>query len=614
MPAAFEGEPLEIGFNPEFLKEGIESVEGDEVMLRLISPLRPGPAAAGRQRRLPLPGDADPPQRLSARPVLVAAVEARPLRSLDAGAGRARRRGSSASSAPTAPARRTSSRPSTSPSPAAPSAPRDRRDLIPFGGSLARAEATVRDEDGIERHAAGLGQPRRGPPPSARRQPRRPRRRWPATARRSRSSRRTGWPWSRARRRSAAPTSTASSPPAGPRASELRQRYGQALAQRNALLAGSPPVRRRRASSTPGTRPWPRPRRALIAARAEAVAELAPPFADAADGARARRGGAALEYAPRAEGDGRGAARRPGRAPRGRPAAGPELLGPAPRRARSSSLDGRSLRRYGSQGQQRAGAAGPALRRARGAAGRAPGRPAAAARRRDERARPRAAASVLAARLAGGGQALITAADRGVACRPPARGERVSGCRAARRRPQRRGGLMRPPRPPPGRRRRSAPRRERAAPQTALAAVQAAWARGGRRAGRGASRSRSPSAAGTVTVALRGRGLGAGAGADAGASCWSGCESGCGEASTGRREPWLASQPVHSARLGGLYRELRAASTLLAYLQGFCATSGAAFRRPELVSLCQLDRSPRPCPRPWRMLQAVGVFSETGRD
>jgi DNA polymerase-3 subunit beta len=42
MPAAFEGEDLEIGFNPEFLKEGIESVEGDEVLLRLISPLRPG--------------------------------------------------------------------------------------------------------------------------------------------------------------------------------------------------------------------------------------------------------------------------------------------------------------------------------------------------------------------------------------------------------------------------------------------------------------------------------------------------------------------------------------------------------------------------------------------
>jgi DNA polymerase III subunit beta len=42
MPAAFEGESLEIGFNPEFLRDGIESVEGDEIVLRLISPLRPG--------------------------------------------------------------------------------------------------------------------------------------------------------------------------------------------------------------------------------------------------------------------------------------------------------------------------------------------------------------------------------------------------------------------------------------------------------------------------------------------------------------------------------------------------------------------------------------------
>jgi DNA polymerase III subunit beta len=42
MPAAFEGEPLEIGFNPEFLREGIESIAGDEVLMRLISPLRPG--------------------------------------------------------------------------------------------------------------------------------------------------------------------------------------------------------------------------------------------------------------------------------------------------------------------------------------------------------------------------------------------------------------------------------------------------------------------------------------------------------------------------------------------------------------------------------------------
>jgi DNA polymerase III subunit beta len=42
LPAVFDGEPLQIGFNPEFLREGIESVQGDEVLVRLISPLRPG--------------------------------------------------------------------------------------------------------------------------------------------------------------------------------------------------------------------------------------------------------------------------------------------------------------------------------------------------------------------------------------------------------------------------------------------------------------------------------------------------------------------------------------------------------------------------------------------
>src|SRR6202012_5199918 len=42
IPAAFEGEPMEIGFNPRYLREAIESVAGDEVLLRLISPLRPG--------------------------------------------------------------------------------------------------------------------------------------------------------------------------------------------------------------------------------------------------------------------------------------------------------------------------------------------------------------------------------------------------------------------------------------------------------------------------------------------------------------------------------------------------------------------------------------------
>ena len=41
MPASYQGEALDIGFNPDFLREGIESAEGDELRLKLISPLRP---------------------------------------------------------------------------------------------------------------------------------------------------------------------------------------------------------------------------------------------------------------------------------------------------------------------------------------------------------------------------------------------------------------------------------------------------------------------------------------------------------------------------------------------------------------------------------------------
>ncbi len=42
MPAPYTGEPLEIGFNADFLREGVEGMDGDEVRLGLISPLRPG--------------------------------------------------------------------------------------------------------------------------------------------------------------------------------------------------------------------------------------------------------------------------------------------------------------------------------------------------------------------------------------------------------------------------------------------------------------------------------------------------------------------------------------------------------------------------------------------
>jgi DNA polymerase III subunit beta len=42
LPVAFTGEALEIGFNAEFLRAGLEAIEDADVVLKLISPLRPG--------------------------------------------------------------------------------------------------------------------------------------------------------------------------------------------------------------------------------------------------------------------------------------------------------------------------------------------------------------------------------------------------------------------------------------------------------------------------------------------------------------------------------------------------------------------------------------------
>jgi DNA polymerase-3 subunit beta len=47
MPIPFQGEPFEIGFNPDFLRDGLESVDADDLRLKLISPLRPGLIEAG---------------------------------------------------------------------------------------------------------------------------------------------------------------------------------------------------------------------------------------------------------------------------------------------------------------------------------------------------------------------------------------------------------------------------------------------------------------------------------------------------------------------------------------------------------------------------------------
>lgn len=227
----------------------------------------------------------------------------------------------------------------------------DRRDLIPFGASLARAEATVRDEDGLERRllaSISRTEGRRhlldGNPAD------------PTTLARNRPpvavfapDRLTLIKGPPAERRAHLDGFTAARWPAR---TELRKRYGQALAQRNALLSrlaagyGSPA----------GLGVWDAGLAAaaapLVAARAEAVAELSGPFAAAA-AELGLEAGATLEYAPRAAGS--AAEIRAGLEERreqdvrmGRSSWGPHLD------ELKLAAAGRSLRRYGSQGQQRA--------------------------------------------------------------------------------------------------------------------------------------------------------------------------------------------------------------------------------------------------------------------
>jgi DNA replication and repair protein RecF len=227
----------------------------------------------------------------------------------------------------------------------------DRRDLIPFGGSFARAEATVRNEDGIEARllaSVSRAEGRRhlldgspaDPPTLARSRPpvavfspdRLALIKGPPAERRAHLDRFVSARW--------------------PRRSDLRQRFGQAIAQRNALVA-----RLAAGRATPGQldvwdATFAEAAAALVAARSEAVAELAAPFSQAA-AELGLEGGAEIEYAPRAAGS--AAEIRTGLAERreadlrlGRSSWGPHLD------ELKIATAGRSLRRYGSQGQQRA--------------------------------------------------------------------------------------------------------------------------------------------------------------------------------------------------------------------------------------------------------------------
>jgi len=225
----------------------------------------------------------------------------------------------------------------------------DRRDLIPFGGTLARAEATVRDDDGIEHQllaAVSRGEGRRhlldGNPadPAAIAHSRPP----VAVFAPDRLTLIKGPP---AERRAHLDGFLAARWPAR---AELRKRFGQAVAQRNALLSrlgagyGSP------ADLGIWDAGFAEAAASLIEARSEAVSELAPPFAEAAGelGLEA----SALEYAPRATGSAEEIrlgleVRREQDIRLGRSSWGPHLD------ELKLASAGRSLRRFGSQGQQR---------------------------------------------------------------------------------------------------------------------------------------------------------------------------------------------------------------------------------------------------------------------
>jgi DNA replication and repair protein RecF len=226
----------------------------------------------------------------------------------------------------------------------------DRRELIPFGAPLARAEAVVRGEDGSEhrllasvsrgegrRHlldgeqAEPLEIARHRPPVAVFSPDRLALIKGPPGERRAHIDRYIAARW--------------------PSRTTLRQRYGQVLAQRNALLAR---LAAGRGGGDLGV--WDQglaeAAAALIAARHEAVAELAPPFALAAEDL-GLPGSATLEYAPRAEGSAEEiraglAQRREADLRLGRSSWGPHLD------ELKIQLADKSLRRYGSQGQQRA--------------------------------------------------------------------------------------------------------------------------------------------------------------------------------------------------------------------------------------------------------------------
>ncbi len=246
----------------------------------------------------------------------------------------------------------------------------DRREMIPFGGRLARALAVVRDEAGLERELLAAVSREEGrrhlldgnpadpatiahhrPPVAVFSPDRLVLVKGPPSERRAHLDAYVAARW--------------------PSRSQVRRRYGQALAQRNALLS-----RLAAGRSEGGLEVWDAAladiAAELVAARAAAVEDLAPRFSSAA-AELGLEGDARLEYAPRARGTAEEICaglreRHEGDVRLGRTSWGPHLD------ELKIELRSRALRRYGSQGQQRAGllallfAEREALLAARGAA------------------------------------------------------------------------------------------------------------------------------------------------------------------------------------------------------------------------------------------------------
>lgn len=228
----------------------------------------------------------------------------------------------------------------------------DRRDLIPHGGSLARAEVEVEDGNGI-RHtflaSVTWSEGRRhlldGDPVDQRTAARH--RPYVAVFAPDRLQLIKGPPSERRAHLDAFVAAV------WPSRADLRTRFGRVLAQRNALISRIGAGQAAALDLDTWDRSFAEVAAELVSARRAATELLSDPFRQAASDLGLSEG-ATLEYAPRADGGADQivehlAERRAADLKLGRSGWGPHLD------ELKVEFDGRSLRRFGSQGQQRSG-------------------------------------------------------------------------------------------------------------------------------------------------------------------------------------------------------------------------------------------------------------------